>query len=112
MRRPLLLVLTAIALAPPAGPSLAHGGVFLGFSTGFYAPPPSWYYVPPPAYYYYIPPPLPPPPAYAYPGYGYVPPVSICRAGAWTCPLAVPAQTGDPCACPTPRGPAWGRVGG
>lgn len=54
------------------------------------------------------------------PGGGpYVPPAAppgpsgpVCRAGAVTCPLPGPVPSGEPCACPTGRGDAWGRVGG
>ncbi|GGG43393.1 hypothetical protein GCM10010964_33490 [Caldovatus sediminis] len=51
--------------------------------------------------------PYPPPPA-------YYPPVPgrTCVAGAVTCPLREPAEPGDACYCPTPDGPAWGRVDG
>jgi hypothetical protein len=92
-------------------PAAAQVGAFLGF--GWYDLPAPHAGAPPPVYY------AVPPPAYAYPSYGYLPPPGpatpltlSCRAGAWTCPLGQPASAGDPCSCPTPNGPAWGRVGG
>jgi len=110
--RPLPCVVMLPVLLLQAAPAAARTSLFLGFGTAFYPPPPAYYYVPPPPpAYYYV-----PPPAHPYPGYGYVPPPALtgesCRAGAWTCPLAAPARIGDACSCPTPRGPAWGRVGG
>lgn len=100
------------ALAP--APAEARVGFFFGYGGGFYPAPTPYYYAPPPpppAYYY-----PPPPPAYSYPSYGYLPPAAplaqSCYAGAWSCPLAAPARPGDSCSCPTPGGPAWGRVGG
>jgi hypothetical protein len=120
LRSPLLLAAAlAGALSPvAAGPALARVGFSFGLGTTFYPAP--WTYVPPPPpVYYYAPPPPLPPPAYGalpYGGYTYVPPIAptgpSCRAGAWTCPLGAPARVGDACACPTPQGPAWGRVGG
>ncbi len=107
-RSPLLLAAAlAGALSPvAAGPALARVSFSFGLGTTFYPAP--WTYVPPP----------PPPPVYGAPPYGgaYAPPIApighSCRAGAWTCPLGAPAPVGEACSCPTPQGPAWGRVGG
>jgi hypothetical protein len=33
-----------------------------------------------------------------------------CYAGAYVCPLDRPAVVGEPCACPTAQGMAWGRA--
>jgi hypothetical protein len=119
-RSPLLLAAAlAGALSPvAAGPALARVSFSFGLGTTFYPAP--WTYVPPPppppVYYYYAPP--PPPLLYGAPPYGgaYAPPIApigpSCRAGAWTCPLGAPAPVGEACSCPTPQGPAWGRVGG
>ena len=108
------LLLAGALMAATAAPAAARVGFFFGYSGGFYPAPAPWYYAPPPPAYYYV-----PPPAYAYPSYGYVAPpgpatplAQSCRAGAWSCPLGSPARPGDACSCPTPNGPAWGRVGG
>lgn len=120
VRRAALLMLLALssglALAPPAearfGVHVSFGGVLPVAASPRASPYPSWARPPPISY-------VVPPPPYAYPSYGYLPPpgpptavAQACRAGALSCPAGQQARPGDACNCPTPRGPAWGRVGG
>lgn len=107
MRALLAIALTAILL--PAGPATAR--TFFSFGFGF----PLGYPYPYPAYPYPYPPPayanpLAPTPSYSMP---YAPRATglRCHAGAYFCPLEQAGQAGDACACATPRGQAWGRVG-
>jgi hypothetical protein len=92
----------ALAMPQPAH-AWWRGGVFFNvapFVPFYYAQP--YYYVPPPVVYA--------PPVYTAPP-AYVPPdtAQSCYAGAYVCPLARPAPTGQPCSCPAEGG---GRVGG
>ena len=104
-RRRVGLAALGLALAM-AVPSAAHawwrgGGIGFGFGFMPFAP-----FYGPPAYYY-------PPPVYYPPSTYYTPPSAgqACYAGAYVCPLDVPAPQGAPCSCPTNTGRAGGRVG-
>jgi hypothetical protein len=129
--RAALAALLLGGLAAPGAAAVLVPGAAPGAAP---VPPPVAYVVPPPAHAYpnygYLPAPVPrfghtPVPAPPEGGLSLapnaMPPIlapipaptgPTCRAGAISCPLARPAQPGDACSCPTPRGPAWGRVGG
>lgn len=129
-----ILLLTLAAWLAAAMPAAARSGVVLGFGGAAPLVPPHgdgravpWGQAAPrgAAAPSRMPPPSPPvtyvvpPPSYAYPSYGYVPPpgpatplAQACRAGTLSCAAGQQARPGDACSCPTPRGPAWGRVGG